>query len=40
MYQEKISNYIKENKYNDELGFDKSRLDANPNYFSSYLNQV
>ena len=39
MYQEKISNYIKENKFNEELGFDKSRLDDIPNYFSSYLNQ-
>ena len=39
MYQEKISNYIKENKFNEELGFDKARLDDIPNYFSSYLNQ-
>ena len=39
MYQEKISNHLKENKFNEELGFDKARLDDIPNYFSSYLNQ-
>ena len=39
MYKGKISNYLKANQFNEELGFNKARLDQIPEYFSSYLNQ-
>ncbi|MEC7735435.1 MAG: serine hydrolase domain-containing protein [Pseudomonadota bacterium] len=39
MYKEKISTYLEKNQFNENLGFDQTRLNHIPEYFSSYLKQ-